>query len=67
LTEHSPANHQLGAWVIAIPALGGLTVGVPQLAALGSCVLAGLASVARHVHEEEWKRERWFAGDASAE
>lgn len=28
LADHSPAQHTLGAWVIAVPALGGLAVGL---------------------------------------
>ncbi len=28
LADHSPADHQLGAWVIVVPAIGGLIVGL---------------------------------------
>jgi len=39
LVPHSPANHTLGAWVIAVPALGGLIVGL--MAKLGTDKIRG--------------------------
>lgn len=39
LVPHSPANHTLGAWVIAVPALGGLIVGL--MARLGTDKIRG--------------------------